>query len=394
MNRERPRVGWGWEEEGGCGASGLRRAAGRVVRGGGLGIGEVSWRVVLLLLPLVLVCAEPGVAAERVFDFGGQLAGQLPAGFRSALYGAGAPGQWALQEVPMDSIDVPGGPESSVTARELVVAQTSRDSTDERFPLLIYEGDNYDDFTFSARVKAVVGEVEQMAGLAFRLKDERNYYALRVSALGDTVRFYKVVDGVRSPPIGVAVPVESGVWYELKVVCAGNQIRCWFDGRELFPPLTDNSFSQGRIGLWTKSDSVSYFKDLRVEYRRREVLAQRLVKKALAEHGRLLGLELYAAPPGGGAVVLVAGSADVALGKEGGKVEQEVATKGTIYQGRERGSVSVVMPVRDRNGDPVAAVRVKMRSFPGQTEQNALVRAKPIVDEMSAQVRSQAALFE
>ena len=67
---------------------------------------------------------------------------------------------------------------------------------------------------------------------------------------------------------------------------------------------------------------------------------------------------------------------------------------GTIYYGKEKGSVSVVMPLRDRNGDPVAAVRVTLKSFPGQTEKNALARAKPIVDRMAAQVRSARDLFQ
>jgi DNA-binding IclR family transcriptional regulator len=69
-------------------------------------------------------------------------------------------------------------------------------------------------------------------------------------------------------------------------------------------------------------------------------------------------------------------------------VEQDVIAQGTTYYGLEKESVSVVMPLRDRNGDPVAAVRVIMKTFAGQTEQNAVVRALPIVREMQQRVAS------
>jgi len=44
--------------------------------------------------------------------------------------------------------------------------------------------------------------------------------------------------------------------------------------------------------------------------------------------------------------------------------------------------------LRDRNGEAIAAARVVMETFTGQTEQNALARARPIVKEMQARVQS------
>ena len=46
------------------------------------------------------------------------------------------------------------------------------------------------------------------------------------------------------------------------------------------------------------------------------------------------------------------------------------------------------MPLRDRNGDAIAAARVVMKPFSGQTEQNALARALPIVKRIQAGVQS------
>jgi hypothetical protein len=44
--------------------------------------------------------------------------------------------------------------------------------------------------------------------------------------------------------------------------------------------------------------------------------------------------------------------------------------------------------LRDRNGDPIAAVCVTLKSFPGQTEDNLAVRAQPVVHGMQVQVQS------
>ena len=53
-----------------------------------------------------------------------------------------------------------------------------------------------------------------------------------------------------------------------------------------------------------------------------------------------------------------------------------------------------MLPLRDRNGDPIAAVQIILKSFPGQTEDNALLRARPIVSQMQPRVLSLDALLE
>ena len=82
------------------------------------------------------------------------------------------------------------------------------------------------------------------------------------------------------------------------------------------------------------------------------------------------------------------------LGQPGTKSEQAVIGNGQTYYGKEKDSVSVIMPLRDRNGDPIAAVRVVMKPFPGQTEQNVIVRAVPVVKQMQAHVQSMQDLVE
>ncbi len=76
-----------------------------------------------------------------------------------------------------------------------MLAQLSQDREETRALLYIFEGDTYADFTFKTRFKIVSGEVEQMAGVAFRLQDEKNYYYVRANAKDQNVAFFRYVDG-------------------------------------------------------------------------------------------------------------------------------------------------------------------------------------------------------
>lgn len=339
-----------------------------------------------ILLALALLTL-PLTAAERKFDFSELREGQTPPGFRSTVTGQGKPGDWRviMDEVP--SLLPALTPGARGVAKKAVLAQLAQDATDEHFPLLIYEGDTMDDFTLTTRFKTVRGVMEQMAGIAFRIQNETNYYVVRASSLGNTFRFYKVLNGERGPLVGPQVPIPSGVWHELTVECKGNQIRCLLDGKELIT-ATDHAFTSGKIGFWTKSDSVSYFADTRIVYTPHEAPAQALVREMLKKYPRLLDLQVYVLGADPKTSRLVAGKSTNEVGRAGGKVEPDVIAQGTTYYGREKETVSVVMPLRDRNGDPMAAVRVIMKPFAGQTEQNAYARALPIIREMQARVTS------
>jgi hypothetical protein len=333
----------------------------------------MMFKCVLALCSFLVANAS---GAELVLDFGPAGLDTVPLGFTNALAGEGRPGRWrALRE------DLPGA------TNQIVLAQTSADVKDERFPMLIYEKAKFDDFTLTTKFKIVDGVAEQMAGVVFRYQDEKSFYVVRASALGSNLRFYKVVGGVRSQPIGPSLAVEKGRWHELKVECRKNKIRIWFNGQEAIPELTDTSFAAGKIGFWTKSDSLSRFGDTRIEYTPREPLAQVIVRDAMREFSRLEGLKIYL-PDETGTPRVVASKEAADVGAVGSASEIGAITNGQVFYGKDKKSVSVIQPLRDRNGEPIAAVRVVMESFPGQTEQAVLQRALPIVRSLQARVQS------
>ncbi len=128
--------------------------------------------------------------------------------------------------------------------------------------------------TLSVRFKAISGWVDQAGGLVWRYLDENNYYVVRANALEDNVVLYKMEDGKRSSlapkgtperTYGVDHEVPAREWNTLTVRFEGPLFTVSFNGEEFFA-VEDRTFTEaGRVGLWTKADSVTLFDDLTLD---------------------------------------------------------------------------------------------------------------------------------
>jgi hypothetical protein len=121
------------------------------------------------------------------------------------------------------------------------------------------------DVKVSVRFKPVAGRVDQAGGIAVRLADADNYYLVRANALEDNVRFYRVLKGERRQIDGVNQKVSSGAWHTLTLSAQGDRFVVDFDGKELFTAKDDTFSGPGRVALWTKADSVTYFDEPKIE---------------------------------------------------------------------------------------------------------------------------------
>ena len=106
----------------------------------------------------------------------------------------------------------------------------------------------------------------------WRFQNEDNYYIVRANALENNVVLYKVEKGKRTDlPVkgegrtyGKKAQVPSGQWSTLRVVAAGPRFEVFFNGSKLYE-VEDTTFTQpGKVGLWTKADSVTQFDDVTI----------------------------------------------------------------------------------------------------------------------------------
>lgn len=342
-------------------------------------------RILIWLFSATLVVSLS--AAELQFNFGDATEGGTPPNFSAALFGTGQPPVWKIVTDELPSAFAPLTDKAQVVTRHGVLAQTSQDSSDEHFPLCVYDGDIFRDFKFTTRFKIVSGVAEQMAGIVFRYQNASNFYVVRASALGRNVRFYKVVNGLRSDPLGPEINVTAGQWHKLAVQCEGNQISIFYDDHLVLPPLGDNSFAEGKLGFWTKSDSVSYFADSQVTYTPRVPAAQAVINSLLEKQPRILDLRIYTATATN-ATHVIASKALAEVGQPGTDAELAAIQDGTVSFGQKDGTDMLCLPLHDRNGEFIAAVRVKLKSFWGETQDNAVTRARLIVKQIQEQILS------
>jgi hypothetical protein len=200
------------------------------------------------LCAFLLAACEPAVTqgrAETVTFAASKGLGD----FEFALTGSGAPGEWSV--VRDDATQA--------------LAQTSTDSTDDRFPLAIYRPFSGRNLYVSIRFMPVSGKVDRAGGVVVRLTSTGDYYLARANALENNVRFYRVIGGKRQMIAGVDAAVASGAWHTLGVAARDDRFIILFNGRELFGATDAKVPGPGRVGLWTKADSVTWFESIRIK---------------------------------------------------------------------------------------------------------------------------------
>ena len=189
----------------------------------------------------------------KTWTFDADRVGEVPSGFSFGRTGSGAPGRWVVQA------------DKDAPSPTNILAQVDADQIDYRFPVAVANEPILRDMRLSVKCKSVSGEVDQACGLVFRYQDENNYYITRANALEGNIRLYHVVKGARRQFAGWDGPVASGVWHELVAEARGDHFTVYWDGQEVIDAQDKTFLTPGKIGVWTKADSATYFDNLRVE---------------------------------------------------------------------------------------------------------------------------------
>ncbi len=192
----------------------------------------MGW-VVLVMASFAMAQTAP----SQRWDFDKDPPGQTPAGFEAYS------GQWKVK------------PDLTAPSQPNVLAQ---EATDQTWPGIVARDTNYKDLWAEVKFKTIFGSEDQAAGIIFRFQDKGNFYVLRANADEDNVELFQFVHGIRTGIKGQNVKVPHGTWQILGVEAVGPTITCFFNGQELFTVKHDR-YQQGKVGLWTKADSVTYF---------------------------------------------------------------------------------------------------------------------------------------
>jgi hypothetical protein len=145
-----------------------------------------------------------------------------------------------------------------------VLAQLMGKGAEHAYKTVLINGTGSSDIDLQISFLAIEGKADMGGGLIWRAADDRNYYLTRANPLEQNIRIYRVENGARHLLHNFDQIIDVKRWHTLRVTSQGCRIQVFYDEKMVFD-LCDKTFRAGRIGLWTKSDAVTYFDDLRLQ---------------------------------------------------------------------------------------------------------------------------------
>jgi hypothetical protein len=129
------------------------------------------------------------------------------------------------------------------------------------FPIAVAKDiDNFENGEISVKFKMIGGTLDRCAGILFNVKPNGDYLAVRFNGTEDNLVLWTFNNGKRAF-VKRAVeqqPLEIGGWHELKMRVHGTQFTATVDGKSLLEFTLKEPVS-GKVGLWSKTDSMSEF---------------------------------------------------------------------------------------------------------------------------------------
>jgi len=156
-------------------------------------------------------------------------------------------GQWVVE-------DMAGAP----VGKKVLVQKATRNA----FNVIVAPSGPYTDVDVSVKFDPLSGKEDASGGIVFRFNDGK-YYVVRANGLESNFRLYYYDRGRRQLASASVKAPPLGQWHLLRVVAIGDHIQAWLDGTP-YLDHRDSRFKSGRVGLWTKADSITAFSDLTI----------------------------------------------------------------------------------------------------------------------------------
>ena len=146
-----------------------------------------------------------------------------------------------------------------------VLAQLMAKGAEHAYKVVLIKDLIASDLNFEVSFLPIQGQADMGGGLIWRAADDRNYYLARANPLEQNIRVYRVEKGVRHLLENFDQTIHVKQWHTLRITHQGCRMIIFYDDKQVFD-LCDKTFHDGMIGLWTKSDAVTYFDDLQLQH--------------------------------------------------------------------------------------------------------------------------------
>src|SRR6266480_2626220 len=185
-----------------------------------------------------------GIAAADTVNFDNLKTGAPPPGWTATKTGSGT-AKWTIEK------------DDTAPSKPNVLKQSGVAT----YPVCFKDDTSLKDGFVEVKFKPISGKEDQAGGVVWRLKDANDYYVARANALEDNVTIYDTINGRRTERKRANMKVATNQWHTLRVDFQGTHFTVTFDGKKAID-WDDNTFKDaGRVGVWTKADSVTLFDD-------------------------------------------------------------------------------------------------------------------------------------
>ena len=191
---------------------------------------------------LLMMGSLPAVAETITFDQ--DTPGSMPSGWTAGVTGRGSH-RWTVEA------------DAGASSKPHVLKQSGRGDV----PWCVKNEPQFADGYVEVRFTPVSGKEDEAGGVVWRWKDGDNYYVARANALENNVSLYYTQNGRRITIKYVDAPVAKNHWHTLRAEFVGNRIGVALDGQIYIEADDAHIAGSGRVGVWTKADSVTVFDD-------------------------------------------------------------------------------------------------------------------------------------
>jgi hypothetical protein len=193
---------------------------------------------------MLTLAAVVAVVVAAAVNFDNLPVGTAPAGWTATKTGTGE-AKWTIEK------------DETAPSKPNVLKQSGQAT----YPVCIKDDTSLKDGFVEVKFKPISGREDQAGGLVWRAKDSNNYYVARANALEDNVAIYYTVNERRTEKKRVSMKIASNQWHTLRVDFQGTHFSVMCDGKKALDWDDETFKDAGKVGVWTKADSVTVFDD-------------------------------------------------------------------------------------------------------------------------------------
>ncbi len=332
---------------------------------------------------ILLLCGtSPASPAENPLNFSKHPLNKTPSGFRAA---GGDASEWRVIEAK-----VPSTLDPSALVKRHCLRHSGGSDNSARYPSLMCLGRDYENLVLKTSFRIDGGKGIQAAGAFFRGQKDNSYILFAIIPSKKRMYLTYCEKGIPVGGENSEIKIPKDGWFHLELTCQNNQISGRLNGGA-FPAISLNDMPQGKVGFWARGDTDCLFAmssaDLPLSF------AQSMLNEVVRANEYVLRMELSAIRKGKNEPEIVAATNPKQAGNPAHPNCRDTIKSGAVVYSPDSEAIEVVMPVKNVEGEIMAAARMFLKPGTITTKTKHRARASAVAIELGKKIQTHTKLF-